>query len=100
MTSAPLPTPVHTIVAALQTRGLLPLVEQLCQRRGVTLPEVCSRARTQNVARTRHEIWWRIRHLSEHHYSYSEIGALFGRDHSTIKCAVDAFQRRLPNRLP
>jgi len=100
MSNAPLPTAVHAVVAALQTRGLLPLVEQLCQQRGVTLPEVCSRARTQNVARTRHEIWWRIRHLSDRQYSYAEIGALFGRDHSTIKCAVDAFLRRSPHRLP
>jgi chromosomal replication initiation ATPase DnaA len=93
-------TAVHSFVAALQIGGLLRLVEQVCLQRGVTLPEVCSRARTQNVARTRHEIWWRIRHLPERQYSYAEIGALFGRDHSTIKCAVDAFQRRLPNRLP
>jgi len=96
MTSAPSTTAVHTVVAALQTRGLLPLVEQVCHQRGVTLPEICSRARTQNVSRTRHEIWWRIRHLSDRQYSYAEIGALFDRDHSTIKCAVDAFQRRSP----
>jgi len=100
MTEALLTTAVHTVVAALQTRGLLPLVEQVCQQRGVALPEVCSRARTKNVARTRQEVWWRIRHLSDHHYSFAEIGFLFGRDHSTIKCAVDAFQRRSPHRSP
>ena len=90
----------RSILDALQSRGLLPLVEQVCRQRGVTLPELCSRARTQNVARTRHEIWWRIRHLSDRQYSYAEIGSLFARDHSTIKCAVDAFQRRSPNRSP
>lgn len=100
MSNPSVTTAVHSFVAALQLRGLLPLVEQVCQQRGVTLPEVCSRARTQNVARTRHEIWWRIRRLSERQYSYAEIGALFDRDHSTIKCAVDAFQRRSPNRSP
>ena len=91
---------VRTVLAALQTRGLLPLVAQVCQLRGVTLPELCGRARTQNVARTRQEVWWRIRQLSERRYSYAEIGSLFGRNHSTIKCAVDAFQRRSPHRSP
>jgi chromosomal replication initiation ATPase DnaA len=100
MKDTPSAPSVRTVLAALQTRGLLPLVEQVCQLRGVTLPELCSRARTQNVVRTRHEVWWHIRQLSERRYSYAEIGALFGRNHSTIKCAVDAFQRRSPHRSP
>ena len=89
-----------SILDALRSRSLLPLVEQVCRQRGVTLPELCSRTRTQNVVRTRHEIWWRIRHLPDRQYSYAEIGSLFGRDHSTVKCAVDAFHRRSPHRSP
>lgn len=92
------PDPVEAsseiIAAALRDRGLLPLAEQVCHRRGVTLHELCSRLRTQNVSRARQELWWQIRHHPQRHYSYPEIGRLFRRDHSTIKCAVDAFQRR------
>ena len=98
MTGTSLLTAAQAVVAALQARGLLPLVEQVCRQRGVTLAEVCSRTRTQHVVRTRHEIWWHIRHLHDRDYSYAEIGALFARDHSTIKCALDAFQRRSRHR--
>ncbi len=96
MSDAPPAPSQPTVLAVLQARGLLPLVEQVCLRRGATPSEVCSRTRTQNVVRTRQEIWWRIRHLPDRHYSYAEIATLFGRDHSTVKCAVDAFQRRSP----
>ena len=98
--SCPVPADVQAVLERLQTHGLLPLVEFVCQQRGVTLLQVCSRARTQNLARARHEIWWRLRQLPDRHYSYFEIGSLFGRNHSTIKCAVDAFPRRSARRAP
>jgi len=98
--SPPVHADVRSVLERLQTHGLLPLVEHVCQLRGVTTLQVCSRARTQNLARTRHEIWWRMRQLPDRHYSYAEIGLLFGRNHSTIKCAVDAFQQRSARHSP
>jgi chromosomal replication initiation ATPase DnaA len=90
----------HAILAALSLRGLLDLVDDVCARHGVTPQELCGRRRTQAVVGARHELWWLIRHHPDRHYSLAELGLLFGRDHSTIKCALDTFQRRSPHRSP
>jgi chromosomal replication initiation ATPase DnaA len=78
----------------LRARDLLTLVDDVCKRRGVTLDEVCGRARSQAISRTRQEVWWRIRHHPERSYSYPEIARLFARDHSTIIAGISAHGRR------
>jgi len=85
---------VHTFLCALRAHELLTLVEGVCTRRGVTLQEVGGRTRSQNVCRARQEAWWQIRHHPNRDYSYQEIAALFGRNHSTIKYGIDSYQRR------
>jgi chromosomal replication initiation ATPase DnaA len=84
----------------LRARDLLDLVGEVCTRRGVTLDEVCGRARSQAISRARHEVWWRIRHHPERHYSYPEIARLFARDHTTVMAGISAYQRRAPVTLP
>jgi chromosomal replication initiation ATPase DnaA len=78
----------------LRARDLLPLVDDVCKCRGVTLDDVCGRARSQAIARARHEVWWRIRHHPEREYSYPEIARLFARDHTTIMAGISAHERR------
>jgi len=78
----------------LRARDLLPLVDEVCKRRGVTLDEVCGRARSQAVSRARHEVWWRLRHHPDREYSYPEIAQIFARDHTTIMAGISAYERR------
>jgi chromosomal replication initiation ATPase DnaA len=84
----------------LRVRDLLPLVDEVCKRRGVTLNEVCGRARSQAISRARQEVWWRIRHHPEREYSYPEIAQLFARDHTTIMAGISAHERRTSVDLP
>lgn len=84
----------------LRARDLLALVDEVCKRRGVTLDEVCGRARSQAVSHARHEVWWRLRHHPERDYSYPEIARLFARDHTTIMAGISAHQRRASAALP
>jgi chromosomal replication initiation ATPase DnaA len=86
-----------TVVAVLEdlrAHELLELVEDVRRRRGVALTELCGKSRTQNVAAARQELWWRIRHHPERCYSLPEIARLFGRDHSTVRTGLLAYQRR------
>jgi chromosomal replication initiation ATPase DnaA len=78
----------------LRARELLALVDDVCKRRGVTLDELCGRARSQAISRARHEVWWRIRHHPEREYSYPEIARIFARDHTTIMAGISAHERR------
>jgi chromosomal replication initiation ATPase DnaA len=83
------------VLEALRTRDLDALAVEVASRRGVPLRDLCGRARTQSVARARHEVWWRIRHHPERFLSLLEIARLFGRDHTTVKAGIDAHTRRL-----
>lgn len=46
---------------------------------------ICSRSRTKTVARARHMLWARLR---DHGFSWNEIGAICGVDHTTAMTAV------------
>jgi chromosomal replication initiation ATPase DnaA len=85
---------VQAIVDDLRLHELFDLVKKVRRRRGVTLHELCGRARSQNVAAARHELWWHIRHHPERSYSLVEIARLFGRDHTTVSAGLLAHQRR------
>ncbi|HEX4760013.1 MAG TPA: helix-turn-helix domain-containing protein [Thermoleophilaceae bacterium] len=84
----------------LRVRDLLDLAFEVCKRRGVTLDEVCGRARSKAISRARQEVWWRIRHHPERQYSYPEIARLFARDHTTIMAGISAHERRASVALP
>lgn len=86
-------TPKH-IIAALATRGLLDIVDDVCGRRGVTRVELCGHGRSRAVVRARHELWWRIREHPERSYSLPEIARWFGRDHTTVLSGINAHRRR------
>jgi chromosomal replication initiation ATPase DnaA len=86
----------HTaaVLAALETRNLTPLVDDVCRRRGVVREELCGRARTSSVCRARQELWWLIRNQPDRHYSLPEIASLFHRNHSTVWQGIQAHLRR------
>jgi chromosomal replication initiation ATPase DnaA len=88
------------IADGLRVRDLLALVDEVCMSRGVTLDEVCGRTRSQAVSYARHEVWWRIRHHPERHYSYPEIARIFARDHTTIIAGITAHERRISDARP
>ena len=81
------------IVVALACRGLLDLLDAVCDRRGVTRDELCGRSRSRAVAAARHELWWLIRHHPDRCYSYSEIARLVCRNHVTVLQGVAAHHR-------
>ena len=90
MTPSPQP---EAIIAALAMRGLLEILDTVCNQRGVTRDELCGRGRTHAVAAARHELWWFMRHHPDRGYSYSEIGRIVGRDHATILHGVVSYAR-------
>lgn len=93
----------------LTEEGILECLTALMDARGVRLPRrvaeivgeverrhnLCSGSlllpsRLRRVVRARWEAWWLIRAETDFRgrrvYSYSEIGRLFGFDHSTVMC--------------
>ena len=86
---------VTSIIDGLRARDLLGILQEVCRRRGVTVGELCGPGRTRAVACARHEVWWTLRHDPAHHFSLTEIGSLFGRDHATVHHGIHAYRRRL-----
>jgi chromosomal replication initiation ATPase DnaA len=84
-----------SVIDTLRVRDLLDLAHAVCRERGVTLDELCGRARSMAASRARQELWWRMRHHPERFYSFQDIGRIFGRDHSTIAGGIAAHQFRL-----
>lgn len=82
------------ILRDLQAHNLGPVLQQLCQRRGVLALDICSRRRSLSVTRARQELWWLIRGDPERCYSLPEIARLFRRDHTTISHGIAAHMRR------
>ena len=56
------------------------LKEYAC-RLGIPFEEIMGRSRKAEVVMARQVWWWFLRDLS---FGYSEIGRMFGRDHSTV----------------
>jgi chromosomal replication initiation ATPase DnaA len=81
------------IARDLSARCLLPLVLSVCERRGVLLHEVCGRGRSQAVKAARHEVWYLLRNDTRWLFSFSELGRIFHRDHTTIRAGVLAHAR-------
>lgn len=84
----------NAILRDLQAHNLGSLLEQICQRRGVLVLDLCGRARSLSVTRARQELWWRIRSDPERCYSLPEIARLFRRDHTTIRHGIAAHMHR------
>lgn len=69
------------------------VLEQAAWRNHVSVDDVLSKSRLREVVKARQEAAWELRQLN---LSYPQIGAILGRDHSTVLLAVrkiDAQQR-------
>jgi chromosomal replication initiation ATPase DnaA len=86
------------VLEVVRQHNLLELVMAVCRLRGVSPDDLCGNRRTKAVSYARHEVWASIHALPHRHYSYVEIGRIFGRDHSTVLAGVRAHHRRAGRR--
>jgi chromosomal replication initiation ATPase DnaA len=77
---------IDQLIAELEERDLLLLAKQFAKAHSVTLEEMLGADRCRPAAAARHEFWTHL--YDQGHWSYPRIGALFGRDHSSISYAV------------
>jgi chromosomal replication initiation ATPase DnaA len=69
------------LYADIVARGLLPMMQEVAAAHHVTVHAIVSSGRTKRVAEARHVVFARLRVLG---FSLPEIGALMGRDHTTV----------------
>ena len=86
--------------ADLGAAGLLDRVVAVCAAHGATVGEVLGRSRVPRIVVARHAAMAMIRGLRSEFtertiYSYPEIGAMFGRDHTTVMNAVQVHRQRV-----
>jgi chromosomal replication initiation ATPase DnaA len=82
------------VLARVRAHNLIALIQDVSDRRGVRLLELCGRGRGQNLGRARQELWWEIRNHPDRCYSYAEIARLFQRDHTTVRHGVLVHEQR------
>jgi chromosomal replication initiation ATPase DnaA len=73
------------------------VIETVCARRGVSVSDVLSPARTRPVAWARQEAQHILREATGK--SLPEIGREFGRDHTTVLYSLDAVEHRMKDDL-
>lgn len=84
---------VATVLRRLSERDMLETVERHARLHGVTAEDVCGRGRTAAVSRARQAVWLHLRETTA--LSYPELGALFGRDHTSVLYGVRKCSARL-----
>jgi hypothetical protein len=82
--------PTSAIIETLIEQGHVEILDEVCFFHRLDREAVCSRRRTRAIALARHELFWRLRDLA---LTYDQIGAIFGRQHSTIVRGIIAFKR-------
>lgn len=75
-------TPAHEVIARLREIGMLDDVRAIAARYHVTIGQLCGTVRTPTATAARHAAWAHVRTITR--LSSTEIGALFGRDHTTV----------------
>jgi chromosomal replication initiation ATPase DnaA len=87
-------------VDVLAQRDILDFCSAIAARHGASMEEVMTRARSQRVAFARSAIWTALLRHKEFRYSSTDIGELFGRDHSTVLSGVKNYERWLAKNQP
>lgn len=77
----------------LEEAGLLPHLWGIATLEGVTLADILSRSRMKSIVRARHACFWMIR--EGYGKSSTEVGKLFGVDHTTVLDGIRSHERRL-----
>lgn len=93
-----LPSAAAWRVAKLKERGLYEVVERHAREHHVPVADVCGEGKTASLVAARRAVWRELRATTQ--MSTTELGAIFGRDHSTVidalaktrteKAAIDA----------
>lgn len=76
------------IVRRIENRGVGGLLACAAHRHCVSPDELLGRARTLRCSRARHCFWAALRAMDAKLWSYSEIGRVVDRDHTTIMYGV------------
>ena len=74
-----------TIARALETHGLLKLALEIAVRHHVTIAELLGTRHSRPEARARRELWSRAYEVVR---SYTKLGALFGRNQTSVRTAI------------
>jgi chromosomal replication initiation ATPase DnaA len=83
---------VCMILDGLRRRRLGEMTGAIAARYHVTETELTGTVRTQQVVRARHALWAEMKALG---FSWSEMGRIFQRDHSSIFYGVRNHHKRL-----
>jgi len=82
------------VLDTLTRRGLLPILDAVCETHNVSRDEVLGRSRLRSLVNARQDLWWRVRH-HPNAYSYHEMGKFFSRHHSSIVSGIRRHERVL-----
>ncbi len=84
---------IDDIIAELAAVDLLTVAKEIAAFHGVTIEGALGMSQRRSVSAARQHIWAELYQRTS--LSYPELGALFGRDHSTIRYGVEAHAQRL-----
>ena len=79
---------VEAILRGLDDRGLGDLAREVARRHGIPIYEVVGRKRNVSVCSARKELYAVLRQKA---LSLPEIGALLGRDHTTVLMGLRSY---------
>lgn len=71
--------------------SMMALMHSVAEQHFTSLDMVCSRDKAQPIITARHACWVHMRRVG---YSTTQIGKLWGYDHSTIVVATNKLMRR------
>ena len=63
------------------------ILTAVCKNYGISIDQIKSRKKTDNIANARHTATYIIRKMTD--LSLKEIGAIFGRDHATVMASIN-----------
>jgi chromosomal replication initiation ATPase DnaA len=87
---------VERIETAIEMRpagNVLAIIASVCRRHRINPADLMAEGRPTRIVACRDEVWWTIRLRTK--LSYVRIGAIFGRDHSTVITGVRRHTKRL-----
>lgn len=74
-----------------ELRKVVPLFTEAARQFGVPRTAMLDRGRVREIVKARHAVMWALRDAG---WTYMAIGALFGRDHTTVISDVAEAERR------
>ncbi len=71
------------------------IVEKVASKYGVSVQDIYTKKRTNEISRARHTCIYLLRKISD--MSYPKMASLFGRDHATIMSSYKVIEREIKN---